>query len=427
MAHAHPSRRQFVRAAAALGLAAGFAPPVLGAARPRVAIVGGGVGGLAVLQALAGNGQNALDITLIEPQKTYTTCFYSNLYYGGFRELQVLQHGYARVAGLPGVRLVHQPATAVDVAGRQVRLADGAAVPYDRLVLSPGIALDYDSVPGWSRAAARTMPHAWQAGPQSVLLKRQLDAVPDGGLIVMIAPPNPYRCPPGPYERVSMMAHALQSSGRGNARIVIIDPKRNFSKQPLFQQGWEAHYPGIIEWLSPMIHAGVSRVDPDSMTVETGFETYRNADLVNVIPRQTAGRIAVAAGLTDDDGYCPVDPASMASRHDPAVFVLGDAAVGGDMPKSAFAASSQAAVVAGQIRHELLDAPAAEARYRNKCWSLIAEGDSVFVGGTYEPRDGRIAQVDSEISSLEDDDPVRQRNYADSAAWYLALTSRLFG
>jgi NADPH-dependent 2,4-dienoyl-CoA reductase/sulfur reductase-like enzyme len=427
MAHAEPSRRQFIRAAAALGLAAGFAPPVLGTARPRVVVVGGGVGGLAVLQALAGDGQDALDITLIEPQTTYTTCFYSNLYYGGFRELQVLQHGYSQVAALPGVRLIHQRATAVDVAGRQVRLADGAAVPYDRLVLSPGIALDYDSVPGWSRAAAQAMPHAWQAGPQSVLLKRQLDAVPDGGLIVMIAPPNPYRCPPGPYERVSMMAHALKSSGRGNARIVIIDPKRNFSKQPLFQQGWETYYPGMIEWLSPMIHAGVSRVDADSMTVETGFETYRNADLVNVIPRQTAGRIAVDAGLTDGDGYCPIDPASMASRRDPAVFVLGDAAVGGDMPKSAFAASSQAAVVAERIRHELLDAPATEARYRNKCWSLIAEGDSVFVGGTYEPRDGRIAQVDSEISSLEDGNPVRQRNYADSAAWYLALTTRLFG
>jgi len=195
------SRRQFVRAAAALGLAAGCAPPVIGAARPRVVIVGGGVGGLSVLRALAGDGRQDFDITLIEPQTTYTTCFYSNLYYGGFRELQVLQHGYSQVAALPGVRLIHQRATAVDVAGRQVRLADGAAVPYDRLVLSPGIALDYDSVPGWSRAAAQAMPHAWQAGPQSVLLKRQLDAVPDGGLIVMIAPPNPYCCPPGPAPR----------------------------------------------------------------------------------------------------------------------------------------------------------------------------------------------------------------------------------
>jgi len=424
---ARTSRRRFVHAAAALGLAAGFAPAVIGAARPRVVIVGGGVGGLSVLRALASDGRQALDVTLIEPKTTYTTCFYSNLYYGGFRELQVLQHGYTAVAGLPGVRLIHQAAAAVDVAAREVRLADGATVPYDRLVLSPGIALDYDSIPGWSRAAADVMPHAWEAGPQSVLLKRQLDAVPDGGLIVMIAPPNPYRCPPGPYERVSMLAHALKSSGRGNARIVIVDPKRNFSKQPLFQQGWETYYPGMIEWLSPMIHAGVTRVDPATMTVETGFETYRNADLVNVIPRQTAGRIAVDAGLTDADGYCPVDPASMASRHDPAVFVLGDAAVAGDMPKSAFAASSQAAVVAQCIRQQLLDAPAAEARYRNKCWSLIAEGDSVFVGGTYQPRDGRIAQVDAEISSPDDDDATRQRNYADSAAWYLQLTTRLFG
>ncbi len=421
-----PSRRGFVRmSAGAAVLAAGA--PAIARARPRVVIVGGGVGGLSVLRALSGDDRRRVDVTLIEPSTTYTTCFYSNLYYGGFRSLEVLQHGYRQVAGLAGVRVVHQAATAVDRERRRVRLADGADVPYDRLVLSPGIALDYDSVPGWSREAADVMPHAWKAGPQSVLLKRQLDAVPDGGLIVMIAPPDPYRCPPGPYERVSMMAHALTASGRRNARIVILDPKRNFSKQPLFQQGWEAHYPGMIEWLPPMIHAGVSRVEPETMTVETGFETYRGADLVNVIPRQTAGRVAVEAGLADDTGYCPVAATSMRSRHDDAIFVLGDAAVGGDMPKSAFSANSQAAVAAAAVIEDLLDRPAPPARFRNKCWSLIAGEDSVYVGGRYEPRDGRITQVASEISALEDDAATRRTNYADSAAWYLGLTSALFG
>ncbi|MEQ8860922.1 MAG: FCSD flavin-binding domain-containing protein [Pseudomonadales bacterium] len=426
------TRRQFVRraaAAAALGLAtaACTGAPMLSRSKPRIVVVGGGVGGTSVVRRLAADHPGALDIVLLEPDRTYTTCFYSNLFVGDLRELEVLQFDYGRVAALPGVRVVHERAAAIDVAARQVLLGDGTAFPYDRLVLSPGIDLDYDSVPGWSREAARIMPHAWRAGPQTALLKRQLDAVPDGGLIVMLAPPNPYRCPPGPYERVSMMARALTESGRTQTRIVIVDPKRNFSKQPLFQQGWERHYPGMIEWLSPMIHGGVQQVDPATMTVETGFETYRNADLVNVIPRQTAGAIAVAAGLTGEDDYCPIDPATMHSTLDPYVFVLGDSCIAGDMPKSAFSAHSQAQVVAAGIAHELLDAAPVRATYRNRCWSLIADADSVFVGGWYQPADGRISQTESEISALEDSGAQRQTNYADSAAWYLGLTSELYG
>jgi NADPH-dependent 2,4-dienoyl-CoA reductase/sulfur reductase-like enzyme len=422
------TRRRFLRRAGTLATAVAAMPaPALTATKPKVVIIGGGVGGVSVLRRLAGNGQAGFDVTLVEPSTTYTTCFYSNLYVGGFRRLEVLQRGYREIARLPGVRVVHDEALAIDPAQRAVTLASGSVLGYDRLVLSPGIDLDFESVPGWSRDAEQLMPHGWKAGPQTQLLKRQLDAVPDGGLIVMIAPPNPYRCPPGPYERVSMMAHALTASGRTRSRIVIIDPKDSFSKQPLFQQGWEKHYPGMIEWMPPMIHAGVKRVDPARMTVETGFETYREAALVNVIPRQTASRIAVDAGLTGEDGYCPIDPFTMKSTFDASIFVLGDAAIAGDMPKSAFATNSHAHVVAETIRHELLDLPAPEAAYRNRCWSLIAEEDSVFVGGWYRPDAGRIAQTESEISALDDTAEVRRDNYGDSAAWYLGLTSELYG
>lgn len=420
-------RRLLGQIGALTALAAAPAVAAPARARPRVVIVGGGVGGLSVLRALVHAAGERLDITLVEPKTTYTTCFYSNLYVGGVHQLDVLQHDYAAITALPGVRVVHAPATALDLDRQAVVLNDGARLPYQRLVLSPGIALDFDSVPGWSAAASDAMPHAWQAGDQTLLLKRQLDAVPNGGLIVMIAPPNPYRCPPGPYERVSMMARALTESGRTRTRIVVLDPKQSFSKQPLFQRGWENHYPRMVEWQPPFIHGGIEGVDPATMTVETSFETYRGADLVNVIPRQTAGTIAVQAGLTGADGYCPIDPQTLKSVHDGAVFVLGDAAVAGDMPKSAYAANSQAGVVADTILQDLLDRPAPAPRFRNKCWSLIADNDSVFVGGTYQPADGRISQVDSEISSPEDSAGTRQRNYADSAGWYLELTNELFG
>ncbi|MGQ9367287.1 FCSD flavin-binding domain-containing protein [Azospirillum sp. ST 5-10] len=422
------TRRHFLAAAAGLSAAAsGFAKPAIGGARPKVVIVGGGAGGASVLRRLTDRAGDSLDITLVEPQTTYTSCFYSNLYLGGFQTIDVLQHGYEGIAKRPGVTVAADAATVVDRERRRVTLAGGAALDYDRLVLSPGIDLDYGSVPGWSRDAEERMPHAWKGGRQTELLKRRIDAVPDGGLIVVIAPAPPYRCPPGPYERVSMMAHALSSTGRSRARIVVLDAKDSFSKQPLFQQGWEKHYPGMIEWMPPAIHAGITAVDPATMSVETGFETYRDADLVNVIPRQTAGRIAIDAGLTSDIGYCPIDPFTMASRVDPTVFVLGDAAIAGDMPKSAFSADSQAQVVADVIVRELLDGPDVAVAYRNRCWSLIGTEDSVFVGGRYRPTPDRIEEVARDISTLDDTAVTRRQNYVDSAGWYAGLTTRIFG
>ncbi|MEZ5934664.1 MAG: FAD/NAD(P)-binding oxidoreductase [Alphaproteobacteria bacterium] len=226
-----PSRRDMITGAGGLAAAAasGLAFPALAQARAKVVVIGGGSGGVTVVRRLAARAGDQLDITLVEPKPIYTTCFYSNLYLGGFFPLDALQHDYALVAKLPGVTLAADRAAAIDRDRREIRLESGATLPYDRLVVSPGVELDYASVPGWSKEAETLMPHAWQAGEQTGLLKKKLDAVPDGGLIVMIAPPNPYRCPPGPYERVSMMAHALKSTGRGQARIVILDPKEKFS------------------------------------------------------------------------------------------------------------------------------------------------------------------------------------------------------
>ena len=253
------------------------------------------------------------------------------------------------------------------------------------------------------------MPGRPASRPQ--LLKARLDAVPDGGLIVMIAPPNPYRCPPGPYERVSMMAHVLKAAGKTKAKIVIIDPKEAFSKQPLFMEGWTKHYPGMVEWLGPKIHEGVKSVDPKTNTVVTGFETYKAA-LVNVIPAQMAGKIARDAGLANQSGFCPIDPTNMKSTSDPSIYVVGDACIPGDMPKSAFAANSQAKVAAMMVRGELAKAQTFPARYANTCWSLIETDDTVKIGGRYEAKDGKIAQIDTFVSKTWRDPGTAQRNPA---------------
>ncbi len=420
------NRRHFIGGATTLGVASALAKPAFANSKPKVVIIGGGPGGGSVLRALANSAGEKLDITLIEPQSTYTTCFYSNLYLGGFQPLENLRHTYDEVKKLPGVTVAHDLAQSIDRNARTVVLAGGKTLAYDRLVVAPGIDLDYGSVPGWSKDAEERMPHAWKAGPQLELLKRQLDAVPDGGLVVMIAPPNPYRCPPGPYERVSMMAHVLTKSGKSKAHIVILDTKEVFSKQPLFQQGWEKHYPGMVEWLPPSIHSGVKSVDPAKMTVETGFETYKDAALVNVIPRQMAGTIARSTGLTDERGYCPIDPFTMKSRMDTNIFVVGDACIAGDMPKSAFSSNSQAQVAAKVIAAELLNAAPAVAEYRNTCWSLIDTDDSVKIGGTYKPTEAKIQEVSIFKSALEDTPQVRRANFEESATWYSQLTSGMF-
>lgn len=400
------------------------APRVLAQARPRVVVVGGGAGGASAARALVRAG--AVEVTLVEPKPRYVAVFHSNLWLGGLIGFRTLVLGYEGLARA-GVRLVPQAAAAIDRDRRQVVLADGGRIPYDRLVLSPGIDLDYDSVPGWSRAAETAMPHAWKGGRQLEILKDRLDLVPDGGLIVIIAPPNPFRCPPAPYERASMMAHRLKSTGRGGVRIIIVDPKPKFSMQGLFQEGWETHYPGMIEWMAPDISEGVSSVDPATGTVVTGFETYRDAALVNVIPAQRAGVLAQAAGLADTSGWCPVDPVTMASRLDPAIFVIGDAAIAGDMPKSAFAANSQAMVAAAALLAGLVGQGPPAARYASTCWSLITAGDAVKVSGLYRPVEGRIREVEGAVSQTAEAPALRRSRQQESEAWYRAIVTDTFG
>lgn len=422
------NRRSFVTGAAtATGALALGAPAVLGQAKPKVVVIGGGPGGATAAKYIARDSKSAIEVTLVEPAKEFITCFHSNLYLGGFKSLKDITHSYDKLASAYGIKLARQMASTIDREKRQVRLADGSVLDYDRLVVSPGIDLKYDSVPGWGKEHEETMPHAWKAGPQTTLLKAKLDAVPDGGVIVMIAPPNPYRCPPGPYERVSMMAHVLKTAGKTKAKIVIVDPKKTFSKQGLFQDGWERHYPGMVEWLAPDIHSGLKSVDPATNTVVTGFETYKNCALVNVIPAQTAGKIALDAGLANETGYCPIKPESMQSAVDANIYVLGDASIAGDMPKSAFSANSQAKVAALMVRGELTQARTFPARYANTCWSLIETDDTVKVGGRYEAAEGKIKAVETFVSKTGETAALRKETQVENMGWYSGITEDIFG
>lgn len=421
------SRRKLIAGSASFASAMMFgAPALFGQAKPRVVVIGGGAGGATAAKYVAKDSAGAMSVTLIEPTAKYQTCFHSNLYLGGFRNYASITHDYAALRKKYGINVIGERAAKIDRDKKEVILASGRKVAYDRLIVSPGIDLKYDSVPGWSQAAEQTMPHAWKPGAQTLLLKKRLDAVPNGGVVVMVAPPNPYRCPPGPYERVSMMAHALKTARKDRCKIFVIDPKESFSKQALFQEGWEKHYKGMVEWLGPKVHDGLKSVDPKTNTVVTGFETYKNAALVNVIPAQMAGEIARDAGLANASGFCAIDPATMKSAVDPNVYVVGDACIAGDMPKSSFSANSQAKVAAMTIRGELAAARTFPARYTNTCWSLIETDDCVKVGGAYEPKDGKITASSTFVSQTGEAADLRKQTQAENMAWYTGITADIF-
>jgi NADH dehydrogenase FAD-containing subunit len=394
------------------------------AAASRVVVIGGGAGGASVARYLAKDSKGALDVTLIEPSRRYYTCFFSNIYLGGFREYESIGHSYGTLASQYGINVIHDWANSVDATAKTVSLGSGDKVSYDRLVISPGIDFKFDSIPGYSVEAQTRMPHAYRSGTQAQVLRSQIMNMKQGGTFVMVTPPNPYRCPPGPYERVSMIAHSFKQSNP-RAKIVVIDPKLKFSKQALFTEGWDEHYPGMVEWSSTGLIGAIKNVNPATMTIETEDESFK-ADAACIIPAQKAGSIAMRAGVTDGD-WAPVDPGSMRSKADPNIYVLGDASIASAMPKSAFSANSQAKVAAQAIRAELTGTSAAPARYSNTCWSLISPDNSVKVGATYKPGKESIEAVTKFISQTEEDSKTRKANYGDSVSWYSEFTADMFG
>lgn len=401
------------------------APAVLseGSGKPRVVVIGGGAGGATAARYIAKDSEGAISVTLIEPSKVYFSCFFSNLYIGGLNSIDDIGHTYGALAANYGINVIHDWAVGVDRDGKTVALAGGAVLPYDKLIIAPGIDFVEGAVEGWDVSAQNRMPHAYKAGSQSELLRAQIENMPEGGIYAMVAPPNPYRCPPGPYERISMVAHVLKTTNP-TAKIVIADPKPKFSKMALFEEGWATHYPGMIDWIGEDFGGGNVSVDPDQMTLTIDGEDMA-VDVCNVIPAMKAGYIAELAGVTEDR-WAPVNAADMSSKLDSDVYVLGDASQQGDMPKSGFSANSQAKVCANAVRGALTGSRVFPPRYANTCWSLIAVNDGVKVGATYEATEEKIARVDGFISQTGESAETRQITYEESVNWYAAISEDMF-
>lgn len=417
------NRRVLIGSGAAAAMLAAPMVRAAGHGKPRVVVVGGGAGGATAARYIAKDSEGEISVTLIEPTRKYYTCFFSNLYLGGFKQIEDIGHSYGTLAA-GGVNVVHDWAIGVDRDVKTVSLAGGGTVGYDKLILSPGIDFVEGAVKGWDLSAQNAMPHAYKAGSQSELLKAQLEAMPQGGTFAMVAPPNPYRCPPGPYERVSMVAHFLKANNP-TAKIIVADPKEKFSKQALFQEGWANHYAGMVDWIGADFGGGEVSVDPNAMSVTIDGEETK-VDVCNVIPAMKAGRIAELAGVTDGN-WAPVNAADMSAKADPDIHVLGDAASQGDMPKSGYSANSQAKVCANAVRGALTGTRVFPAKFANTCWSLIDTNDGVKVGATYEATDEKIAKVDGFISATGESAELRKATYEESEGWYAGITADMFG
>ncbi|SDI69330.1 NADH dehydrogenase, FAD-containing subunit [Bradyrhizobium sp. Rc2d] len=408
--------------AAATSLAA---PSILRAqSAGRIVVVGGGFGGATCARALK-RADAKLQMTLIEPNKTFISCPLSNEVIAGLRDMGAQQFGYDKLAA-EGISVVAQAATTIDTQKRSVTAADGATFGYDRLVLSPGIDFHVEALPGYDDAASEKMPHAWKAGAQTLLLRRQLEAMADGGTVAIVIPANPSRCPPAPYERASLIAHYLKTT-KPRSKVLILDAKDAFSQQRLFERAWKELYGDMIERVALSQGGRVTSVDPATRTIVTEFGNY-TPDVANVIPPQRAGRIAEIAGAADATGWCPIDPVTFESKLVKDIHVIGDACLGGGIPKSASAASTQGKACAVAIIALLAGRTPEAPRLTGVCYTTVAPGYGFSLAGTYQPKGDIFAEVEGGATSPVDAPrELRAREAAEAEHWFQNITADTFG
>jgi sulfide dehydrogenase [flavocytochrome c] flavoprotein subunit len=418
------TRRDVVGGIAASAAASALPAPAHAQSAARIVVIGGGFGGASCARALK-RIDAKLQVTLVEPNRIFTACPFSNEVIAGLRELEAQQFSYDRIVA-EGVSVIARAATKIDPQTRMVGLADGTSLGYDRLVLAPGIDLKFDALPGYDEAAAARMPHAWKAGEQTMLLRRQLEAMDDGGLVALAVPAAPSRCPPAPYERASLIAHYLKAQ-KPRSKIIILDAKDAFPQQRLFENAWKELYPGMIERVSLSQGGRVVSVDPATNTMITDFGNYA-AGVANVIPPQQAGRIAAIAGAADHTGWCPIDPLTFASKLVPDIHVIGDACIGGGIPKSASAANAEAKACASAVASLLAGKTPDMPKLVGACYNTVAPGYAFSLSGIYQPKDGMFAEIDGVTTSPVDAPrEVRAREADVAQSWYKTITVDAFG
>jgi sulfide dehydrogenase [flavocytochrome c] flavoprotein subunit len=419
------TRRQVLGLVGSLPLVGMCARQACAQTPARVVVVGGGFGGATCAKYIR-RAAPTIDVTLVEPHRQFVTCPFSNAVLAGLRDMASLTYGYDGLQQRHGVRVVYAMATEIDPLARRVTLDNGSTLVYDRLVLSPGVELRWGVIDGYDAAASEVFPHAWLAGLQTILLRQQLEAMADGGLVVITAPEEPFRCPPGPYERASLIAHYLRTH-KPHSKLLILDAKETFTKQELFRTAWARLYPGLLEWIPRSQSGRVVRVDTRAGTVHTDFDEYKPA-VANIIPPQRAAAIARAAGLDDGKGWCAVRASTFESTVHVGIHIIGDAAIAAPMPKSAFSANNQAKVCAAALVALLHGQPAPAPALMNTCYSLVAPDYGISIAAVYQVVDDKIATVQgsSGVSPLDAPNETRVLEAEYAKSWYANITADVF-
>lgn len=428
------SRRDFVKllgtggAMSALGLTGCETVPKSKGA-PRVVVVGGGIGGATCAKYLRIY-DPSINVTLIEQNASFVTCPGSNWVLGGLRKMEDLSQNYNALKTKHGVNVVHERVTAIDPVKRIVTLNRGNTVEYDKLVMSPGIDFRWNAIEGYDEAASQLIPHAWKAGAQTVLLHKQLQAMPDGGTVIICPPGMPFRCPPGPPERVSMIAHYLKTE-KPRSKILILDAKEGFSKQDLFMDAWNELYPGMIEWVPGSKGGLVKRVDPKTRTVYTDEgQTAHKGDVVNIIPPQRAGDIATTSGLVNKEGWCPVSQHTFESTIAPNIYVIGDSSSAGALPKSGHTANNIAKMTAASIAAQIRGVQVPLPSIVNTCYSLVGPEYGISIAAVYRlDEKGELVGVKGAggVSPRTAASMQRSLEARYAQGWYSAITADTFG
>ncbi len=422
-------RREFLKVLGAAGVVTGIgglAWPMeaLAAASGKVVVVGGGFGGATCARYLKRWGPQ-LDVTLVERNTSYITCPFSNEVLVGELEIGKITHDYSKIAA-EGIKVVHDEVTAIDAAGKSISLKNGSPMKYDKLVVSPGIEFSWGAIENDRAAVQQAMPHAWKPGEQTLLLRKQLRAMRDGGTVIIVPPKKPFRCPPGPYERASLIAHYLKSN-KPKSKILIVDANPTHSKQAAFHEGWNKEYGNMIEWIKDTDGGVITSADPNSMTLQNDFGDEYKGDVINLIPYQKAGALVETAGLTNKDGWCAVDMGTFESAEADDVHIIGDACVAGAMPKSGHSAASQAKNCAAAIVSILAGSTPPEPTYANTCYSLIGPKYGISVAAVYRLQDGVIVKVSGGVSKVGNKSRMHKNEARYARGWYKSITSETFG
>lgn len=424
------NRREFLKALGAGGIAASAGSLILplnaqAKSGGRVVVIGGGFGG-ATCAGYIRRFDPSVEVTLIEPKKEFITCPFSNTVLAGIYDIDYITQNYQGLEKNRGVKVVHDLVTTIDPTAKKISLKGGATLNYDRLVVSPGITFRWDSIEGASAATAELMPHAWQAGKQTLLLQKQLQAMKDGGTFIIAVPKKPFRAPPAPYERASLVAYYL-SENKPKSKVLVIDSGDDNEELPVFKAAWKELYGDMIEWVKGSEKGEIQKADAKSMTLIGRSGGKYKGDVINLIPPQKAGDIAQSSGLAGKDGWCKVDPKTFESKAHKNVHVIGDACIAGEMPKTGHAASSQAkicaAAVVSALRGEKLPS---DFTYSESIYSLLGPRYGISSAGVYRLKNGLISRVSGGVSDVDASHKTRVKESRFAKGWYKGITTDAF-